>query len=111
MIPDYLKPYASWTGKMFYKDTLRRGHTKAEAKRFALMYPHLLGTKVLEPKEISCWIAYPGPIFADGGKVAFLYRRGRKHQYFSASGKKVGPEQAHLVGAVSWAEANEWYYP
>ena len=110
MLPEYLKPFADWTGPMFYRDAINHGYTRAQAQRFVRLYLHLLGKEELRPAEVLGWIPLRSPLLKDGGKLAFLYRQGRRRfQYFTEQGKKLGPEQPHLAAACAWADANDWY--
>jgi len=108
-VPEYLRAYKRWTHDDFVRDALRGAFTRAEAARFAKQYLWKLGKLKLEAPVLPGWKTCGTPHFKDGGRIAFLYYRGRRHRFVSQAGRMLGPEQPHLVGAVMWASLNGWH--
>jgi len=112
-IPDYLRPLMSWDAEDFERDAISRGYTKAQAKRFALQYPFLLGKFSPKPPKLpKGWKTTPLSVsFKDGGRIAFLAWKGRQHAFFAKNGRRLSPIQPHLAAAVCWGDAHGWVHP
>lgn len=42
------------------------------------------------------------------GRTAYLWRKGQRCQWYSVTGRKVGPRQANVAPAIAWALMNGW---
>lgn len=111
-IPDYLEGKEDWTCDDFIKDARAHGYTLPKAERFAAQYLWKLGKLELSaPELIGFRPVSRTPFFKDGGQVAFLYvaTRGRKiYQFHTLAGRRVGPSQSNLAGAVVWQMKAGW---